>query len=137
MVARRAASSQPLSPFTNRLTIVSGIENRHAYGPVHAITPGTWLSGAIGGATADQLAAECLGCDTPLPSIAVATEKATKICAGVWDGEYDESYGATISFRRGESSVTPVPMEFRPRAVFEFDLSSRSGIDQRSRSRCR
>src|SRR5687768_5003256 len=65
---------QPLAPFKNRLTIVSGLENRHAFGPVHAITPGTWLSGvsprergtAVNGATADQLAAECLGCDTPL-----------------------------------------------------------------------
>jgi len=106
---------KPLAPFANRLTIVSGLENRHAYGPVHAITPGTWLSGAIGGATADQLAAECLGCDTALPSIAVATEQPTKICAGVWEGEYDESYGTTISFRRDGS----VPMEFRPRAVFD------------------
>jgi len=106
---------QPLAPFANRLTIVSGLENRHAYGPVHAITPGTWLSG-ISGATADQFAAECLGCDTPLPSIAVATEQATKIGAGVWEGKYDESYGTTISFRRGASAV---PMEFRPRAVFD------------------
>src|SRR6185295_2647080 len=62
---------EPLSAFKERLTIVSGLENRHAYGPVHAITPGTWLSGAVGGVTADQLAAEHLGCDTPLPSIAV------------------------------------------------------------------
>src|SRR5688572_27310524 len=53
---------QPLMPFRHRLTIVSGIENRHAYGPVHAITPGTWLSGmspraggeARDGVTADQ-----------------------------------------------------------------------------------
>ena len=37
---------EPLSAFKDRLTIVSGLENRHAYGPVHAITPGTWLSGA-------------------------------------------------------------------------------------------
>src|SRR5215471_1949912 len=115
---------QPLAPFGDRLTIVSGLENRHAYGPVHAITPGTWLSGVsprqrcteISGATADQLAAECLGRDTPLPSIAVATEQPTKIGAGVWEGEYDESYGTTISFRRGGA---PVPMEFRPRAVFD------------------
>ena len=33
---------EPLAPFADRLTIVSGLENRHAYGPVHAITPGTW-----------------------------------------------------------------------------------------------
>ena len=90
---------QPLAPFRDRLTIVSGVENRHAYGPVHAITPGTWLSGISArerGATADQLAADHFGCETVLPSIAVATEAPTKIGAGVWEGEYDESYGKTI-----------------------------------------
>jgi Protein of unknown function (DUF1552) len=109
---------QPLAPFRDRLTIVDGIENRRAYGPVHAITPGTWLSGLSArerGATADQLAADHLGCETALPSIAVATEEPTKICAGIWEGEYDESYGKTISFRAG----APVPMEFRPRIVFD------------------
>src|SRR5688572_265077 len=116
---------QPLAPFRDQLTIVDGIENRHAYGPVHAITPGTWLSGTSArerGATADQLAADHLGCETVLPSIAVATEKPTKICAGIWEGEYDESYAKTISFRRsGRSSdpPAPVPMEFSPRAVFD------------------
>lgn len=109
---------QPLATFHDRLTIVSGLENRHAYGPVHAITPGTWLSGMSArepNSSADQLAADHVGCETVLPSIAVATEEATKISAGVWEGEYDESYGKTISFRAGE----PVPMEFRPRAVFD------------------
>src|SRR5687768_15569850 len=60
---------QPLAPFAHQLTIVSGIENRHAYGPVHAITPGTWLSGISArkrsgevrhGATVDQIAADHL-----------------------------------------------------------------------------
>ena len=109
---------QPLAPFHDRLTTVSGLENRHAYGPVHAITPGTWLSGMSArepNSSADQLAADHVGCETVLPSIAVATEEATKISAGVWEGEYDESYGKTISFRAG----APVPMEFRPRAVFD------------------
>jgi hypothetical protein len=115
---------QPLAPFRDRLTIVDGIENRHAYGPVHALTPGTWLSGrsprARGdlarGSTADQIAADHLGRDTPLPFVAVAAEKATKIGAGVWEGEYDESFGTTISFRRAGE---PVPMESRPRSVFD------------------
>jgi len=110
---------QPLAPYRDRLTIVSGVENRHAYGPVHAITPGTWLSAASareGGATADQLAADHFGCDSPLPSIAIATEEPAKIGAGIWEGEYDESYGKTISFR---GAGAPVAMEFRPRAVFD------------------
>ncbi len=126
---------EPLSPFRNRLTIVSGLENRHAYGPVHAITPGTWLSGmsprrrqgcgeaspSLGGdlpngATADQLAADHFGEDVPLPSLNVAAEEPRKIGAGIWEGEYDESYATTISFRRAH---VPVSMEFRPRAVFD------------------
>ena len=53
---------EPLAPFKSQLTIVSGLENKHAAGPTHAITPGTWLSGVTprishdpyGGVTADQ-----------------------------------------------------------------------------------
>jgi Protein of unknown function (DUF1552) len=116
---------EPLTPFSNRLTIVSGLENRHAYGPVHAITPGTWLSGVsprghsdpTQGATVDQIAADHIGQDTPLRSIAVAAEETKRIGAGIWQGEYDDSYGTTISFR---GARMPVAMEFRPRAVFDM-----------------
>jgi hypothetical protein len=130
---------EPLTPFRDRLTVVSGLENRHAYGPVHAITPGTWLSGtsppratasgsrppaahvargcaAAGGLTADQMAAEHLGQRTPIASLHVAAEEPRTIGAGIWEGQYDPSYGTTISFRRGS---VPVPMVCRPRAVFD------------------
>src|SRR5262245_64360877 len=30
----------PLEPFKKQITIVSGLENKHASGPTHAITPG-------------------------------------------------------------------------------------------------
>src|SRR4051812_33542614 len=34
----------PLAPYRERLTVVSGLENRSAIAPpAHAITPGTWL----------------------------------------------------------------------------------------------
>ncbi|MGQ0736858.1 MAG: DUF1552 domain-containing protein [Acidobacteriota bacterium] len=115
---------EPLAPYRNRLTVVSGLENRHAYGPVHAITPGTWLSGrsprkgtdVADAVTADQLAAEQMGQDAPVRSLAVAAEEPRTIGAGIWEGEYDESQSTTISFRRGQ---VPVPMEFRPRAVYD------------------
>ena len=134
---------EPLAPFKSRLTIVSGLENRHAYGPVHAITPGTWLSCASArkssdpahGVTADQIAADHIGQDTPLPSIEVATEEPRRIGAGIWEGEYAESYGTTISFRRASA---PLPMAFSARVLFDklFDCSARES-DERSRSRCR
>jgi hypothetical protein len=114
---------EPLVPFKHQLTVVSGLENRHANGPVHSITPGTWLSGVsprvshdpYGGVTADQIAAQHISQDTPLPSIEVSTEETKSIGAGVCDRDYGCSYGATISFR---TPSTPLPMEFNPRKLF-------------------
>jgi hypothetical protein len=122
--ARLGRILEPLAPFQDRLTILSGLENRHAHGPVHAITPGTWLSGmsprasmdSSQGITADQIAVQHIGQDTPLPSIELATEEPKRIGAGIWEGEYHDGYGMTTSFR---ASSTPLPMEFSPRKVFD------------------
>jgi hypothetical protein len=113
---------EPLAAHRSQLTIVSGLENKHAAGPTHAITPGTWLSGVsprlshdpYGGVTADQIAAQHIGQDTPLPSLEVATEEA--VGGGACDRNYGCSYGATISFR---TPSTPLPMEFNPRKLFQ------------------
>ena len=112
----------PLEPFKEHLTIVSGLENKRAAGPVHAITPGTWLNGAAprvshdpyGGTTVDQIAAQHIGQDTPLPSMEVATE--TSGAAGACDRAYGCSYAGTISFR---TPTTPLPMENNPRKLFQ------------------
>src|SRR5690606_6216789 len=112
----------PLEPFQRYLTVVTGLENRHAYGPTHAITPGTWLSGVsprvshdpYGGITADQIAAQHIGQDTTFPSREIATEE--PIGGGACDRNYGCSYGATISFR---TPSTPLPMEFNPRKLFQ------------------
>ncbi|HJR71860.1 MAG TPA: DUF1552 domain-containing protein, partial [Gammaproteobacteria bacterium] len=113
---------EPLARFKSQLTVVSGLENKHAAGPTHAITPGTWLSGVsprishdpYGGVTADQIAAQHIGQDTPLPSLEVSTEEA--VGGGACDRNYGCSYGATISFR---TPSTPLPMEFNPRKLFQ------------------
>ena len=110
---------EPLAPFKDKLTIVSGLENKRANGPVHAITPGTWLSGEVprvshdpfGGITIDQIAAQHISQDTPMPSIEVATE-----AVGPCDRDYGCSYGSTISFR---TPNTPLPMENNPRKLFQ------------------
>jgi hypothetical protein len=113
---------KPLEPFKSKLTVVSGLENKHAVGPTHAITPGTWMSGVsprishdpYGGVTADQIAAQHIGQETALPSLEVATEEA--VGGGACDRNYGCSYGATISFR---TPTTPLPMEFNPRKLFQ------------------
>jgi len=102
---------------------VSGLENKAAIAPpVHALQPGTWLSCVLpeptqephGGITIDQLAAQHIGQDTPLPSLEVATEEEGGGAA--CDGTYGCSYGRTISFR---TPTTPMPMEFDARKAFE------------------
>ncbi|HET7134065.1 MAG TPA: DUF1552 domain-containing protein, partial [Gammaproteobacteria bacterium] len=67
-----------------------------------------------GGITADQIAAEHIGQDTPLPSLEVSTEE--PVGGGACDRNYGCCYGATISFR---TPSTPLPMEFNPRKLFQ------------------
>ena len=113
----------PLKPFQKQLTIISGLENKSAIAaPVHAITPGTWLScvpprishDPYGGTTIDQIAAQHIGQSTPLPSIEVGTEE--RGGEGSCDRNYGCSYGKTISFR---DPATPLPMEHNPRKLFQ------------------
>jgi hypothetical protein len=113
----------PLAPFQKQLTIVSGLENKSAVAaPVHAITPGTWLScvpprishDPYGGITIDQIAARHIGQETALPSLEVATEEQGG--EGSCDRNYGCSYGKTISFR---DPSTPLPMEHNPRKLFQ------------------
>ncbi|HLH42127.1 MAG TPA: DUF1552 domain-containing protein, partial [Bryobacteraceae bacterium] len=68
---------------------------------------------AHGGTTVDQIAAEHLGQDTPLPSLEVATENHGG--GGFCDRDYGCSYSGTISFR---TPTTPLPMETDPRKLF-------------------
>jgi hypothetical protein len=126
----------PLAPFKNQLTIVSGLENKHANGPVHAITPGTWLScvtpreshDPYGGVTADQIAAQHIGQDTPLPSLEVCTEG--RGGNGVCDRNFGCSYGETVSFR---TPSTPLPMERNPRKLFQRLFGEGDTAEERER----
>jgi hypothetical protein len=113
---------KPLESFKNHLTIVSNLENKNATGPVHALAPGTWLScvhpratqDPYGGPTVDQIAAEHIGQDTPLPSLEVCIEG--RGGGGTCDRDFGCSYSGTISFR---TPTTPLPMENDPRKLFQ------------------
>src|SRR3954470_7492357 len=114
---------KPLEKFKKQLTIVSGLENKAAIAPpVHALSPGTWLSGVAprktqdpwGGVTIDQLSAQHLGQDTPFPSLEIAIEG--RGGGGSCDREYGCSYSGTIAFR---TPSTPLPMENGPRKLFQ------------------
>src|SRR5271170_500768 len=113
---------KPLAPFQKHLTVVSNLDNKWATGPVHALAPGTWLScvrpratqDPWGGPTIDQIAAQHIGQDTPLPSIECAIEG--RGGGGTCDRDFGCSYSGTISFR---TPNTPLPMETEPRKLFQ------------------
>jgi hypothetical protein len=101
---------EPLAPFREHLTIVSGLRNKPAESPEpHEFIERTWLScvapkeaGVIGpdaGVTADQMAVRHIGQDTRLPSLELTTSLR----------------GAQLSWRTPMQSL---PQEANPRAVF-------------------
>ncbi len=113
----------PLAPFKQYMTVVTNLRNRAAESPApHAITPGTWL-GCVApapthdphaGTSADQVAAQHIGLDTPFPSLELCVEE--RIGSGnACDPNFGCSYSATIVFR---TPTEPLPMEANPRKVF-------------------
>jgi Protein of unknown function (DUF1552) len=102
---------EPLEPFREHLTIVSGLRNKPGETPEpHAYIESTWLScvkpwehgvaGPESGVTADQMAARHIGQDTRLPSLELTTSQ----------------QGARLAWR---TPTQPLPQEGNPRAVFQ------------------
>jgi len=112
---------KPLDKYKSMTTVFSNLDNQAAVGPVHALAPGTWLScvhpaisqDAHAGTTIDQIAAQHIGQDTPLPSLEVATDNHGG--GGFCDRDYGCSYAGTISFR---TPTTPLPVETDARKLF-------------------
>jgi len=110
---------KPLEPFKDQLTIVSGLRNKPAESTsAHATTAGTWLTCTTPAVSqtaqiapsADQLAVQKIGQDTPYPSLELSTE-----AGGPCDPTHGCSYGYTVAFR---TATQPLPMEYNPRKVF-------------------
>ena len=127
---------KPLDKYKSMTTVFSNIDNPCATGPVHALSPGTWLScvrpalsqEANGGTTVDQIAAQHIGQDTPFPSLEVATD--SRGGGGFCDRDYGCSYAGTISFR---TPTTPLPMEIDPRKLFVRMFGQGDNADDRVR----
>src|SRR5580698_6401073 len=67
------------------------------------------------GVTIDQIAAQKIGQQTPLPSLELATEDFSGL-VGSCDVGFSCAYMNTISWR---TPTTPLPMEINPRVVFD------------------
>ena len=120
----------PLAPFKNQLQVLTGLDHHQASSlgdgeGDHARATTAWLTGVHGkrtegdgvraGVSADQLAAEVLGRQTPLPSLELALEK-NEQTIGACDAGYSCVYQNTFCWK---SATMPLPMETHPRAVFE------------------
>ena len=116
---------QPLEKFRDRVCVVSNLAHPAAggvgsdAGADHARSAAVFLSGthpAQGaiqvGTTIDQIAAQHIGQDTPLPSLEMSIEEVALSCGS----GYACAYSNTISWK---TPTTPLPMENNPQVVFE------------------
>jgi hypothetical protein len=132
---------KPLEPFRDRLTIVTGLANKAAEyqgdgGGDHARSAPSYLSGihplrtegenVRAGTTIDQIAAQKISQDTPLPSLELGIEDTGLV--GVCDVGYSCAYMNSIAWR---TPTQPLPMEINPRVVFERLFGDGSNAQER------
>jgi hypothetical protein len=139
---------QPLADFRDRLLVISGLDSQPAAGL--GFEPGgdhpractAWLTGTHAkmtagadlqaGISADQVAARHFGKDTQLASLEVGLDSAEVV--GSCESAYSCAYYNTISWR---DDSTPMPMENRPRAVFERLFGAGGTTDPKIRAALR
>jgi hypothetical protein len=115
----------PLEPLRDRVSVISNLGHANAAGvgsdagADHARSAAVFLSGAHPaqgsiqvGTTVDQLAAQKIGQDTPLPSLELSVEEVAISCGA----GYACAYSNTISWK---TPTIPLPMENNPQVVFE------------------
>ncbi|PQO35494.1 DUF1552 domain-containing protein [Blastopirellula marina] len=117
---------EPLASVKDDVSVVSGLWHQACNtGDGHYVKDAAWLTGTTitkttgvnlnsGGISADQLAADLLGKQTPLPSMELGTEP---VSSGV-DGTvgYTRVYGAHIAWR---TPTQPLAKEINPRLAFD------------------
>ncbi len=121
---------QPLEAFRDRVLVVSDLAHQ-AVAPWsgedtggaenHVRAAAVFLSGAhpvkkneaYVGVTVDQLAAQHVGQDTPLPSVELSIEPLNLTCG---DAGFTCAYRNTLAWK---SATLPLPMESNPQIVFE------------------
>jgi hypothetical protein len=118
-------SLKPLEKYRNRVNVITNLAHPLAggvgsdAGADHARSAAVFLSGAHpekgavhAGVTVDQVLAQHIGQETPLPSMEMAIEEVGLNCGA----GYGCAYFNTISWR---NPTMPLPMENSPQVVFE------------------
>src|ERR1700704_2050813 len=121
---------EPLAQFRDRMLVLGGLDQKEAaalgfeIGGDHPRACSAWLTGAHArmtsgadlraGISVDQVAAQEFGKYTQLASLEVGLESPEIV--GACESAYGCAYYNTISWR---NDTTPLPMENRPRAIFD------------------
>lgn len=132
----------PLEPYRDRLSVISGLAHHEAdahddgANGDHTRSVASWLTGVHckrtegadveNGVSADQLAAQVLGRETPLPSLELAID--LNFLSGQCENSYSCVYLNTLSW---SSATTPLPTENNPRIVFERLFGNGGTAEQR------
>jgi hypothetical protein len=113
---------EPLAPFRNQLTVLSGLHASWNY--IHAGASGSFLTGTPRGGrneieifadvSIDQLLARKFSSETQVGSLELSMDAPAN--AGACTGNLSCVYTHTLSWR---SVTQPLPVEYNPRAVFE------------------
>ncbi len=135
---------ESLAPFRDRLLVLSGLDQNEAgrlefeIGGAHPRACTAWLTGAHArmtsgadlraGISVDQVAAREFGKETQLASLEVGMESSEVV--GTCESAYSCAYYNTISWR---NETTPLPMENRPRAIFERLFGDNGSTDPKVR----
>ncbi len=113
----------PLADFRQQILVMSGLNGGPSLIGGHPRASAMWLTGVDpkksaydlqSGVSVDQLAARELGKSTPIQSLELGVENPAEL-VGEASG-YSAAYTNTISWR---TPTMPLPMEHKPRAVFE------------------
>lgn len=119
-------SLEPMAPFKDKINVFSGLDKAASRrGDGHYAKTGNFLTGepvtkttgkdiSAGGISMDQLVAQTLGHNTPLPSLELGIDP---VISGIDSNVgYTRLYGSYISWR---SATVPVAKEINPRFVYE------------------
>jgi hypothetical protein len=130
---------KPFEPYKKNLVVVTNLTRSHPGSQVgdHAVSAAGFLTGVwpkrteaedvYANTTIDQIVAQRIGQQTPLPSLELATEDFSGYVGGCSPG-FSCSYMNTISW---SSPKKPLPMETNPRVVFERLFGEPGTAEQR------
>ena len=127
-----------LAPFKDQMLVLSNLDGGPEFVGGHQRGSSMWLTGAEPkkslndvhcGVSVDQVLARELGKQTQLDSLELCIEDAAQI-AGQSNAGYNAAYTNTIAWR---SPTMPLPMEHKPRTVFERLFGDGDSTDPASR----